>query len=67
MDWYLKNQLDEFSPNLYSHLNSNFFYDEKYQYLTKTENKYPERLKIGLDLSNSKQMLTYKNRQRTFL
>ena len=40
---------------------------EKYQYLTKTENKYPERLKIGLDLSNSKQLLTYKNRQRTFL
>ena len=40
---------------------------EKCQYLTKTENKYPERLKIGLDLSNSKQLLTYKNRQQTFL
>ena len=50
-----------------AHLNSNYFYEEKYQYLTKTENKYPERLKIGLDLSNSKQLLTYKNRQRTFL
>ena len=40
---------------------------EKYQYLTKSENKYPKRFKIGLDLSNSKQLLTYKNRERTFL
>ena len=50
-----------------AYLNSNYFYEEKYQYLTKTENKYPERLKIGLDLSNSKQLLSYKNRQWTFL
>ena len=61
------NQLGEFLPNLSAHLNSNYFYEEKSQYLTKTENKYPERLKIGLDLSNSKQLLTYKNSQRTFL
>ena len=64
---FFKNHLDEFPSNLSAHLNSNYFYEEKYQYLTKTENKYPKRLKIGLDLSNSKQMLTYKNRQRTFL
>ena len=63
----LKNQLDEFPPNLSAHLNSNYFYEEKYQYLAKIENKYPERLNIGLDLSNSKQLLTYKNRQRTFI
>ena len=50
-----------------AHLNSYYFYEEKYQYLTKTEKKYPGRLKIGLYLSNSKQLLTYKNRQRTFL
>ena len=50
-----------------AHLNSNYFCEEKYQYLTKTENKYLEGLKIGLGLSNSKQLLTYKNRQRTFL
>ena len=50
-----------------AHLNSNYFYEEKYKYLTKKENKYPERLKIGLDLSNSKQLLTYKNRKQTFL
>ena len=53
----LKNQLDEFPPNLSEHLNSNYFYEEKYQYLTKTENKYPERLKKGQDLSYSKQLL----------
>ena len=64
---FLKNHLDEFPQNLSAHLNSNYFYEEKYQYLTKTENKYLERLKIGLDLSNSKQLLTYKNRQQTFL
>ena len=62
----IKKHLDEFPPNLSAHLNSNHFYEEKYQYLTKIENKYPERLKIGLDLSNSKQLLTYKNRLRTF-
>ena len=67
MEWYLKNQLDEFSPNLSAYLNSSYFYEEKYRYLTKTESKNPERLKKGLDLSNSKQQLTYKNRQRTFL
>ena len=60
------NQLDEFPPNLSAQLNSNCFYEEKILYLTKTENKYPERLKIGLDLSNPKQLLTYKYRQGTF-
>ena len=60
-------QLDKFPLNLSAHLNSSYFYEERYQYLTKTENKYPERLKIGLDLSNSKRLLTYKNRQRIFL
>ena len=50
-----------------ANLNSNYFYDEKYQYLAKTENKYPERLKIGLDLSNTKQLLIYKNKQQTIL
>ena len=64
---FKKIHLDEFPQNLSAHLNSNYFYEEKYQYLRKTENKYPDRLKIGLDLSNSKQLLTYKNRQRTFL
>ena len=33
----------------------------------KTENKYPVKLNKDIDLSNSKQLLTYKNRQRTFL
>ena len=64
---FKKNQLDEFPPNLSAYLNSNYLYEEKYKYSTKIENKYPERLKIGLDLSNSKHLLTYKNRQRTFL
>ena len=50
-----------------AHLNSNYFYEKKYQHLTITEKKYPEKLNIGLDLSNSKQQLTYKNIQRTFL
>ena len=67
MNWYFFNQLDEFPPNLSAHLNSSYFYEEKYQYLAKTEKKYPERLKKGLASSNSKQLLTYKNRQRTFL
>ena len=66
MDLFFFNQLDEFSPNLSAHLNLNYFYEEKYQYLTKTEIRYPERLKIGLDLSNSKKLFTNKNRQRTF-
>ena len=43
------------------------FLGEKISVFNKTENKYPQRLKIGLDLSNSKQLLTYKNRQQTFI
>ena len=33
----------------------------------KTENKYPERLKKGLDLSYSEQQPKYNNRHRNFL
>ena len=63
----LKNiQLDEFPSNFFTQLNSNCFYEEKFLYFTKTENKYPERLRVGLDLSNPKQLLTYKYRQVTF-
>ena len=54
MDWYLFYKFDELTPDLFTHLNSNYFYEEKYQYLTKSERKYPERLKKDLDLSNSK-------------
>ena len=60
-------QHDKFPSTLSAHLNSSYFYEEKYQYLTKTENKYPEIFLKGLDLSDSKKLLTYKNRLQTFL
>ena len=66
MDWFFKSAWRIFSK-LVCTFKLNYFYEEKYQYLTKTENEYPERLMIDLNLSNSKQLLTYKNRQRTFL
>ena len=40
---------------------------EKVLVFNKTEVKYPEGLTKFLNLTNSKQLLTYKNRLRTFL
>ena len=43
------------------------YFNEKFEYLIRKENKYPERLKNGLNLSDPKDKITYKKWKRAFL
>ena len=47
--------------------NSKEYFKEKIEYLIRKENKYPEILKNGLNLSDLMDKIIYKNRKRTFL
>ena len=62
-----KTKSDEFPLYLAAKENSKEYFKEKFEYLIRKDNKYPERLKSGLNLSDPKDKITYKNRKRTFL
>ena len=62
-----KTKSDEFPLYLAAKENSKEYFKEKFEYLIRKDNKYPERLKNGLNLSDHKDKITYKNRKRTFL
>ena len=62
-----KTQSDEFPLYLAAKENSKEYFKEKFESLIRKENKYPERLKNGLNLSDPKDKITYKNRKTAFL
>ena len=57
-----KTKSDEFPLYLAAKENSKEYFKEKFEYLIRKENKYSESLKNGLNLSDPKDKITYKNR-----
>ena len=62
-----KTKSDEFSLYLVAKENFKEFFKENFEYVIRKDNKYPERLKNGLNLSDPKDKNRCKNRRRTFI
>ena len=62
-----KTKSDKFPLYLATKENFKEYFKEKIEYFIRKVNKYPERLKNGLNLSDPKEKITYKNRKRAFL